>query len=487
MIKIMSKTNNLGEKVFSGFAWRFLERILAQGVTFVVSLILARLLMPSDYGVISLIMVFITIANIFITDGFCAALIQKKECDELDFSSVLYGGFVMSVVIYIFIYIFAPFVAQFYNLPILTPVLRVLALRIPLASINSVESAYLSKRLEFKKFFWATFGGTMGSAVAGIIAAYHGLGVWALVIQNLFNYTVDTIILAIVIKKKPLLSFSMSRMVQLLKYGYKILVTNLLFTVVDQLRTIIIGKFYSTAQLAFYSKGKHFPELVSNNLTAPISSVVFPAMSTVQDDICRVREMMRKSMKIISYVIPPLLLGFGAVSKPFVSLVLTDKWLPCIPYIWLGCIYYIFPPLHSINLEAVKAVGRSDQVLKYGIIKRSTSIITLVIAIPFGIMAIALSLVANAVISTFINAYQNKKLFNYSYKTQFFDIFGNILSACFMCVVTIYIGRISLLNNLLTMFVQIVFGIVIFIITSFIAKNESMYICINMIKSKIRK
>lgn len=483
----MKDKTTLKDMTISGFTWRFLERVLAQGVSFVVSLVIARILAPEDYGVISLITVFITFANIFITDGFCAALIQKKNSDELDFFSVLYGGFAISVVIYLLIYIFAPAVARFYNLPILSPVLRVLALRIPLASINSVENAYLSKKLEFKKFFWATFGGTIGSAVVGIVAAYKGLGVWALVIQNLFNYSIDTIVLALIIKKKLRLMFSYTRLKGLLKYGYKILVSNLLFTFVDQLRTMVIGKFYSPAQLAYYSKGKSFPQMISTNINSPLSVVLFPALSTIQEDVSRVREIMRNSMKVMSYVIPPILLGFASLSKPLVSIVLTDKWLPCTPYIWVGCVYYIFPQLHSINLEAVKAIGRSDQVLKYGFIKRIISIVSLIVVVPFGVMPIALSLVFNALFSTVINAFQNKKLFNYKYKEQFVDIFGNIFIAIFMCLAGVFVGSISALNNVLTLFFQIITEIVVFILLSIITKNESMFLCMQIIKSIIKR
>lgn len=482
----MSDSSSLVGKTVSGMMWRFAERMMAQGVSFVVSMVLARLLMPEDYGAIALVTVFITLANIFITDGFSAALIQKKDSDALDYSSVLFGGGIISIVIYIIIFFCAPFVSAFYNMPVLTPVLRFLAIRIPLASINSVENAYLSKNLEFKKFFWATFAGTAGSAVVGLIAAYNGCGVWALVYQNLFNYTVDTIVLAIVIRKKPILKFSLSRAKVLFKYGYKILLTNLMFTLSDQLRTVIIGKFYSAAQLAFYSKGKYFPNLVSTNVTSPLSTVLFPVMSKMQDDINMVRETMRKSMRIISFVMCPLLLGLAAVSKPMVELLLTEKWLPSVPFVWIGCIYYIFPPLHSVNLEAVKSVGRSDLVLKYGFYKRIVGFITLLVAIPFGVMAIALSTIASALIASAINARQNKQLFDYKYRKQIADVFPNIINAVIMCMAVYIIGNIINLHLLLELCVQVSAGIIVYIILALITGNSNLKYCINIIEEKIK-
>ena len=414
-------SESIGKKTVLGIGWRMMERILAQLVTFVVSLVLARLLSPGDYGAVAIITVFITIANVFITDGFSAALIQKKNTDALDYTSVTIGGFVLSVFLYLICFFCAPWIAEFYDMPILSPTLRVLALRLPIASINSVQVAYVSKKMQFKKFFWATFGGTMASAVVGIYMALNGYGVWALVAQSLSNYTIDTIVLALSIRRFPKLRFSMTRLKGLLSFGYKILLTNLLFVFIDQLRTLVIGKRYSSEDLAYYSKGKSFPQMLSTNISGPISNVLFPALSTMQDSVADVRHFMRRSIRTISFLVPALLLGFAAVSKNFVLLVLTEKWLPCVPFIFLGAVYYLLPPIHSTNLEAVKAVGKSDQVLKYGMIKRGVSVAALLATLWFGALGIMLGLIASAVIATCINAYQNKKLFEYSYKEQLFD------------------------------------------------------------------
>ncbi len=480
-------SQKLKNKTISGVFWRFGERILAQGVSFLVTLVLARLLMPEDYGAISLIMVFISIANIFITDGFCAALIQKKDTDSLDYTTVLIGGFVVSLMLYASCFIAAPFVAKFYDLPILSPTLRVLALRLPIASINSVQVAYVSKKMQFKKFFWSTFLGTMGSAIVGIGMAYTGFGIWALVGQNLFNYTVDTLVLFFVIRRFPKPKFSFSRMKALFSFGYKILIANLLFTFTDHLRTLIIGKFYSSEDLAFYSKGKQFPQLISTNISQPISSVLFPAISSVQNSIDSVRLFLRKSTQMISYIVSPLILGLAAVSYHAVLLILTEKWLPCVPFIWYGAVYYLFPPIHSVNLEAVKAIGRSDQVLKFGIIKRVVSLVTLLATVAFGVEAIACGLIASAVLATFINAYQNKKLFNYCYKEQFFDMAPNISLAVIMSISTYFVGSVLNCHSLIIIIIQVFFGAFIYILLSVIFKNKNFYYVLNILKDKLLK
>jgi len=476
------KNEELKQSAFKGVLWKFAERMGVQSVTFVVSIILARLLSPNDYGIIALVTVFIVIADVFITDGFGSALIQKKDADNLDFSSVFFGGIAISIFFYVIIFLFAPLVADFYNTDLLCPVLRVIGIRIPLAAINSVQIAFVSKNMMFKKFFLASTVGAIGSSIVGILMAYQGYGVWALVGQVLFNSFVNTIVLWFTVSWRPTLKFSFKRLKGLIDFGWKILLTNLVFTLYNQLRTLIIGKLYSSHELGFYSKGINFSNLIANNINQSISAVIFPVLSTLQEDASQVKSVIRRSMKTVTYIIPPALLGLAAVSEPMVRLLLTDKWLPCVPFIWYGSIYYCFVVTHSINLEAVKGIGRSDQVLKYGFIKRGVGLVVLLGSVRFGVEAIALSLIISAICSSLINAYQNKKLFDYSYKEQFFDIFPNFLIASAMCAAVFFIGYINV-SELLLLIIQIISGIIIFIGISIVCKNESLYYLINTLKS----
>ena len=254
------------------------------------------------------------------------------------------------------------------------------------------------------------------------------------------------LILVFVIKRIPVLAFSLKRMKSLLQYGYKILLTNLMFTFVDQLRTIIIGKFYSPADLAYYDKGKHFPSLLSTNITTPIGSILFPTLSVVQDSIESVKNIMRKSMQTITFVIPPFMVGLAVTSEVFVKILLTEKWLSCVPFIWISCIYYIFVPTHTVNLEAVKAIGKS------------------------------------AVLASFINGYQNKRLFNYSYKEQFADIIPNLIGSVIMGAIVYFVGNIGAFNNYITLIIQVLLGVITYIGIALITKNKSFYYCVDLIK-----
>ena len=470
-----------------GAAWRFAERMLAQLITFFVSIVLARLLSPDEYGLLAILTVFITLANVCVSDGLSASLVQKKDADSLDFSTVLYGGFFLALGLYGIMFLCAPLIASFYEAPILCPVLRVLALRIPLASITSVESAYLSRNLQFKKFFWATLGGTLFSGVVGVCMAYAGLGIWALVGQNLTNYTIDTIILAIIIKKIPKFKISFTRMKSLFSFGGKILATNLIFQLVNQLRTLIIGKKFSAKDLSFYSKGLYFPNLIGHNISGPLSAVLFPILAKMQSNMDDIRAFLRKSVHFISYTVSPLLIGLAAVSRPMVTILLTEKWLPCVNFIWYGAIYHSFTSLHSTNLEAVKAIGAGDQVLKYGTIKRFISIGTLIATFWISPDAIAIGLIASAVLCTLVNMYQNKRIFGYGYFEQLIDFLPNMLCSWAMGLIVFFLGKLSPFGDFITIVLQVLIGVITYLAISIVTKNKSLAVILNIVKSKLKK
>ena len=288
--------------VISNLMWKFGERISAQFVTLFVSIVLARLLSPSDYGAIALVTIFITIANVFVVNGFGTALIQKKQADNLDFSSVFYVNILFSLFLYAILFILSPYVASFYNMEILCPVMRVLSLRIPIAAINSIQQAYVSRNMMFKKFFFSTLFGTLLSGIVGCVMAYKGFGIWALVGQYLTNTTVDTIVLWFTVRWRPELKFSFSRVKVLLSYGWKLLLSGLLDTGYQQLRSLIIGKKYTSSDLAYYNQGQKYPELVVVNINTSISSVLFPAISQSQDNIEVVKGMTRRAIKVSSFI-----------------------------------------------------------------------------------------------------------------------------------------------------------------------------------------
>ena len=313
------------KNVIGNFIWRFAERCGAQLVTFVVSIVLARILDPKDYGTIALVTVFTTILQVFVDSGLGTALIQKKDADDLDFSSVFYFNFIVCMILYAGMFIAAPYIALFYKDTTLTPVIRVISLTIVISGVKGIQQAYVSKNMLFKRFFFSTIGGTIFSAVLGIAMAYMGFGVWALVAQQLSNTAIDTLILWLTVKWRPKKMFSFERLKGLFSFGWKLLVSSLLDTAYNNLRNLIIGKLYSSSDLAFYNQGDKFPKVIVTNINTSIDSVLLPTMSVEQDNPERIKQMTRRAIKTSTYVMAPLMMGLAFCAEPVVRLILTDK------------------------------------------------------------------------------------------------------------------------------------------------------------------
>lgn len=474
------------KKVIGGFIWRFAERCGAQGVGFIVSLILARLLSPSDYGTVALVTVFTTILGVFIDSGMGNALIQKKDADDLDYSSVFFFNMIMCIILYIIMFFCAPLIANFYEKPELVSLTRVISLTFIVSGVKGIQSAYVSKHLLFKRFFFSTLGGTIVSAVVGILLAYKGYGAWAIVVQSLSNNVIDTLILWITVKWRPKFMFSFKRLKGLFSYGWKLLCSSLLDTGYNQLRSLIIGKVYSSADLAYYNKANNFPNMIITNVNSSIDSVLLPSMSSVQDSKESVKGMTRRAMKTSTYVMAPLLMGLAACGQSVISILLTDKWLPSYPFMVIFCITYMFYPVHTANLNAIKAMGRSDIFLKLEIIKKIVGIVAILVTFKISVMAMAYSLLVTSVLSQIINSWPNKKLMNYSYLEQLKDILPGILLAAFMggCV---YCVNFLNLSSIVKLIIQVPLGAVIYIGLSALFKLESFNYCLNMVKPVIGK
>lgn len=473
------KINN--KTVMTNLFWKFLERCGSQGVTFVVSVILARILAPEAYGTIALVTVFTTILQVFVNSGLGNALIQKKDSDDLDFSTVFYFNILLSFFLYIIMFFLAPTISKFYNDTYLVPVIRVLCLTIVFSGVKNIQQAYVSKHMIFKKFFFTTLGASIGSAFVGIGMAYVGFGVWALVGQQLSSSVLSTVILWVTVKWRPRKMFSFTRLKTLYSFGWKILISSLIDTLYNDLRTLIIGKLYTSSDLAFYNKSKQFPNLIVTNINASIDSVLLPTMSSVQDSKSAVKIMTRRAIKTSSYIMMPLMVGLAVCAEPIVELLLTKKWLPCVPYLRIFCFTYAFYPIHTANLNAIKAMGRSDLFLKLEIIKKAIGLVFLVTSMWFGVMAMAYTLLATSVLSQIINSFPNKSLLNYGYLQQLSDISGNLILSLAMgaSIVCIYFLN---LPTMITLFIQIILGIAVYIIGSIVFKLESFVYIINLIK-----
>ena len=475
--------------VINNLLWKFSERITAQLVTVIVSIVLARILEPSHYGIIAIVLIFITFANVLVSDGLGSALIQKKNVDALDYSSVLFFNFALSLFLYFILFFTAPCITSFYGsgYELLTPVIRVLSLRIILSSVNSVQQAYIAKKMMFKKFFLATLLGTILSAIAGISMAYAGFGVWALVAQYLTNTTVDTIVLFISLKRLPLFRFSFLRLKSLLSFGFQILTTSLLITSYQEIRAVIIGKLYSSSDLAFYDRGKQFPFLIVNNINTSIGAVLFPVMAQKQDSLEAVKTTTRNSIRFSSYLMSPMMLGLAALANPLVSLILTNKWLPCVPLMQLFCIVFLFQPIHTANIQAIKAVGRSDIQLKLEIIKKSIELLSLILVMRISVFAIVISMAILTTLYTFINAFPNIRILNYSFKEQMSDIVPSLSMSLVMFTFVYYAGSLSISNTMVKLLIQVVIGISVYLILSILTRNPQFKYLLSFVRTGINR
>ena len=476
------------KSVITNFIWRFAERCGAQGVTLIVSIVLARLLDPEDFGIVALVSVFTLILQTFVESGFGTALIQKKDADDLDFSSVFYAQVMICIVLYALMFFAAPLIARIYtkyDAALLTSLLRVMSLIILVSGVKNVQQAYVSRTMQFKRFFFATLGGTVGAAVLGIWMAYHGYGVWALVAQNLFNQTVDTIILWITVKWRPRWMFSWQRLKTLFSYGWKMLASGLIDRVFTKLRQLVIGGMYSPADLAFYEQGEKYPHAVMDNINSSLDSVLLPTLSRSQDHVEEVRDMTRRVITTGVYILAPLMVGLAACSETVIRLLLTDKWLPCVPYLRIFCITYLFAPIHTANLNAIKALGRSDLFLKLEIIKKAVGFAILLVAIQYGVMAIAYSLLLQSLCGQIINTWPNRKLLRYSYLQQLRDILPALLLSLVMGAAVYAIGKlpIALLSKML---LQIIAGAAVYIGLSALLKNETFHYLWTIVQPAVR-
>lgn len=469
------------ELVFAGFLWKFAEKGGAQIVQAIVSIVLARLLMPEVYGTVALVTVLINILNVFVDSGLGNALIQKKNADDIDFSSVFYFNMTICLFLYSLLFLCAPIIANFYENPQLSSIIRVLGLVIIISGIKNIQQAYVSRHMLFKKFFKATITGTILSAFIGIAMAYNGFGAWALVAQTLINLSIDTLILWITVKWRPKKIFSLKRLIELLSYGWKLLVSSLLDNVYNNLRQLIIGKLYSSSDLAYYNRGKQFPELITTSIHSSIDSVLLPVMSSEQENKIVVKGMLRRAIKTSIYIMAPMMMGLIAVAKPLISLLLTDKWVDCVFFMQVFCLTYMFYPVHSSNLNAIKSLGRSDIFLKLEIKKKIIELILLMLSISYGVKAIAYSIIISDLLSQIINAHPNKELLGYGYLQQVKDILPNIIMAIVMAVIILTIQLFNL-SNIVTLLIQIPLGIGIYALESWILKDETFYYLLSFIK-----
>ena len=472
-------------KVFSSLLWKLLERVGAQGIQFIVMIVLARLLLPEEFGLIVLVTIFITTAGVFVHGGFTTALIQKKNADEIDFSSVFYLNMAVASILYIFIFLISPFIAVFFEEPQLISVLRVMSIMLFLGAINSIQNALISRRMQFTKLCFSSLWAVVISGLIGVLLAYLNFGIWALVVQTLTSQLLITIILWYTVSWRPQLLFSMKRIIKLFSFSWKILVSGLMDTLYINLQSLIVGKLFSPAMLGFYNRGDQLPRLFATNVDGSIQTVMFPVLSSFQDDKQKMKDIVQRSIVSSSFIIFPMMVGMAVIAEPLVKILFTEKWLPAVPFVQIFCASYALWPIHTVNLYAINALGRSDIFLKLEIIKSIIGLIVLVISFQFGIYMMAFGVVVSGIISTFINSYPNMKLLNYRFREQLEDIIPSLLLALTMGIVVYPIQWFGM-SAILTIIIQVITGTILYVILAKSFKLECFMFLVVTMKEMLR-
>ncbi len=473
----------LKASVMSSFFWRFLEQFGNQAIQFITQILLARLLMPEEFGLMAMITIFISFGKVFVDAGFGQALIQRKTIDDEDKSSILMINIIVSFVAYSLIFLSAPYIANFYKVSILSLILRVQAIVIIIDAFSIVQYSILVRNMRFKDSFIISLGSTFVQGLTGTLLAYNGFGVWALVFSQICRSITHTFLLWIRIKWKPSKKFSLKKIKALYGFGIGILGTSLLNSIISNIQSIVIGKNFNAELLGYYNRGDSLPLIAINSVNEPIKAVLFPAMSKVQDSHESVKNTMSKIMLIGSFFVFPLMFLLAIIAEPLVLVLLTDKWSFSITFIQLASLKYAFSPMHSANLEAMKAIGRSDVFFKLSVIKNSITVAILFATLPFGIHAVALGGVFSSLISLLINIVPNSRLIGYRLRDQIIDILPNALLTLLTGAIVLILGQIIVVNsNIALIMLKTITGIIIYLITAILFKVKALDESFGLIK-----
>ena len=478
----------LGISALTGVIWKFSERVGAQLVALIVQIILARLLSPEDYSVVGIISIFFAFCTVLITGGLNTALIQKKDADIEDYSTVLHVSMLLAGVLFVLMYFAAPWIADLYDKDILVPAIRIMSLTFFINAFTSVLGAYVSSNLQFKKSFFASLIGSVVSAAVGIGMAMNGFGPWALIAQQMTNAACNAATLYYMARLRFVLRISWDRFKQLFGYGSKIFVTSLISVAYDQINPLIIGLKFTTADLAYYTKGRSFPGLINSSVNDTLSAVLFPVLAKVQDNMDDVLGVTRRYIKISSYIIFPAMVGFFAVAESFVLGVLTEKWLPIVPYIRIFSFTYMFNIIQLGNLQAIKAIGRSDISLLLEVLKKSIyfAIIAVFVYFSDSPIMLAASGILCTVVATIINTYPNRKLIGYSYRHQISDLLPNFMLSAAMGAAVMALGSLPV-APLLLLVIQVLAGAAVYVGLSLLFKNESFFYLLRYLNSFLKR
>lgn len=474
---------SLKDKTVKGVIWSAVDRFSAQGIQFVYSILIARLLVPEDYGIIAMLGVFLGVSQTFIDSGFAAALIRKVDRTETDFATVFYFNIVVALIFYLALYFTAPAIAIFYNTPLLVPVTRIVALNFVIGAFSGIHNAKLSIAIDFKSRAKISILSAILTGSVGLWMAFSGYGVWTLVVQTVFASVIRTIMLWWIVRWHPQLIFSWKSFKELFSFGSKLLASGLLDTVYNNIYPLVIGKIFTPSTLGVYAKAKSLADFPSSNITGVLQNVTFPVLSTIQQDEDKLADAYKRFLRISAFVIFPLMLGLSAVADPFIRIVLTDKWENSIYLLQIICFALMWYPIHAINLNILQVKGRSDYFLKLEIVKKVQGIIILCLTVPMGVVAMCYGQVVSALISLMWNTYYTKKLIGYGYWNQLRDLLPIFVHSLIMWVLVRFVG-VLMPTLWLKLLVGILFGMIYYIGGSYIMKFPEMNELLIILKLK---
>ncbi len=455
-----------------------------QGVQFLFGLILARLLSPEEFGLVGMLAIFIVVAQTFVDGGFANALIRNNKRKEVDFSTAFYFNIVVGIVTYLILYISSPYIADFYKMPILEDLAKVLCLNVFINSLGVVQRAKFTIAVNFKSQAKATITSVLVSGLIGIYLAYSGFGVWALVVQSVSQNFLNVCLLWILSRWVPKAEFSVASFKSMFNYGHKILLSALINNIFVNITTLVVGKVYSATYLGNYTRAKQFAAFPSANLTGILGRVTFPILSSIQDDDTRLEKVYRKYLRLMAFIVFPLMMGLAALSKPLILLLLTDKWAAAIPYLQIMCFAMMWYPVHAINLNLLEVKGRSDLFLRIEIIKKIIGVSVLFITIPMGIIYLIIGSVFSSLVSLVINTHYTSKLLKLGFWTQMRDLFPTLLLSLFMGVVVFCSSLLFQDMYLIQLLVGIIVGVFAYALPAYFLKMEEFSEIISLLKLK---
>lgn len=475
--------DNLKQKTKNGLYWSFASNIANKGMQFVFSIILARLLTPSDYGLIGMLAIFIAIIQIFVESGFSQAIITKQDRTQTDLSTAFYFNIGVGVLGYLILFVSAPLIANFYGMPLLKPILRVIGLGVIFNSLNIVQNAHYAIRLDFKTPAKVSVFSQMFTGVLGIFLAYEGFGVWALVFQQVSGGLIGLLLNWYLVRWKPTTEFNKESFLYLWRYGSKVLSSGLLSTIYDNVQPLLIGKFFSSSALGLYSRAQGFATLPSSNLSGILANVTFPLLSKINDDIERLGSIYRRLIKFSAFIIFPLMIGLAAISAPLVHFLLPERWNGCIPLLRLLCFSLMWQPISLVNLNLLNAAKRPDVVLKLEMIKKPLGLILLIASIPYGIIMMCVANLFVCLFAVAINTVMTSRTLSVPFMAQVRDLLPVfLLSLAMGCIVYFFTTIVH--PALLSMIIGIVIGIVVYILGAYFFMPGLMKDTLYLIKRK---